>query len=346
MTTPSSDKNEPLSPGKLPGNLLQRFIETYGTPHDDRVTVGPGYGRDAAAISFGDETLVVKSDPITFASDAAAKYLVAVNANDVACLGGVPRWLSVVALLPESATSEETVEQLFAELHAACVDAGVSIIGGHTEVTLGLDRPLLIGTMLGTAGHAGLIKPGGAQVGEALMLSKWAAIEGTALIARERADELIDALGADLVRAAAKLLRSPGISIVRDAAAVTSVTGVTALHDPTEGGVATAIHELTATAGVGAEVLEAAIPVLPETRAICEHLGIDPLGTLSSGALLFTVSPERQHDVERAAAEHGVPVTRIGEIVRPDEDVTIVRKGAKGRESLPIFDADEITRVL
>ncbi len=343
------EANEPresqavLQPGKLPGPILDRLISTYRTRSDKSVVVPPGYGRDAAALQLphGD-LLVVKSDPITFATDVAARYLVAVNANDIACLGGDPRWLSVVALLPEKSTTEAMVEQLFADLQEACDAVGIAIVGGHTEITVGLDRPLLIGTMLGTPGLQGLLEPGGARAGDDILLTNWAGIEGTALLARERADTLGPVIGDRVLARAAELLRHPGISIVDDARAALSAPGVTALHDPTEGGVATAIHELASGSGCGAEVLADAIPILPETRVICDFLGLDPMGLLSSGALLMSVTPDRREHVEAGCRQAGIPVTHIGKLVAPRDGFSMILDGE--RRPLPRFDADEVAR--
>jgi hydrogenase maturation factor len=324
--------------------LLARLIETYRTANDPAVVVPTGYGRDAAALQIGDETLIVKSDPITFATERAARYLVAVNANDIACMGGIPRWMTIVALLPEDRTTERDVEDLFRDLMEACDALGIAIIGGHTEITLGIERPLLIGTMLGVAGANGLITPGRARQGDDLYLTRWAGIEGTALLARELPDALTSALGPDLVRSAAKLLRSPGISVVSDANVIAGISGLTAMHDPTEGGVATAIHELAEASGLGAEVFADAIPILPETRAISAFFDLNPLGMLSSGALLFAAAPERQAEVTSTARHHGIPVAHIGRLVHADHGFAML-KGSK-TSPLPRFDRDEVSRVL
>jgi hydrogenase maturation factor len=341
----SVPENAPiLAPGKLPGPLLERLIETYRTMPDPDVLVPTGYGRDAAAVLVpSNQPLIVKSDPITFASSAAARYLVAVNANDIACLGGIPRWLTVVMLIPVG-TRESTVEQLFADLQVACDALDIAVIGGHSEVTSGVTQPVLVGTMLGVAGPSGLLKPGGAQVGDDLLLTQMAGIEGTALLARERTAELVPLIGPDVVSRAAKLLQMPGISIVRAAEALLATGMVHALHDPTEGGVATAIHELAAASGCGVEVLRDAIPVLPETRAICGVFGLDPLGLLGSGALLVAVSPADRREVERAASRAGIPITHVGRLVEQAEGSTML--SSTGREPLPRFDADEVTRAL
>jgi len=334
-----------LPPGKLPGPLLDRLISTYRTRADPSVIVQPGYGRDAAALHVGSGgQLIVKSDPITFATDAAAHYLVAVNANDIACLGGDPRWLSVVALLPERSTTEALVERLFADLKHACDALGISIVGGHTEITLGVDRPLLVGTMLGVPGPRGILKPGGGRAGDDVLLTKWIGIEGTALLAHELGPGFRGAVTEAVLTRAAKLLRHPGISIVADARAALATSGVTSLHDPTEGGIATALHELGRGSGCGVEVIAEAIPILPETRVLCDHLGLDPLGLLSSGALLMSVSTDRRAAVEAECRGAGIPVSHIGRLASPEKGFTMMREG--WRQPLPRFDTDEVARAL
>lgn len=334
-----------LPTGKLSGVLLDRMITRYRTKLDKAMIVGPGYGKDAAAVSLGEgDPLIVKSDPVTFASEAAARYLVAVNSNDIACLGGIPRWLTIVALFPEQTTTVRTVEKLFSDLQVACDEQNIAIIGGHTEITAGLDRPLLIGTLIGTTGPTGLLVPGAAHPGDDLLVTKWIGIEGTALLARELTERLTMGIGASRVRVAAKLLHSPGISIIADAQAVRSVDGVTAMHDPTEGGIATAIHELAGASACGAEVMMDSVPILPETRLICEHLGLDPMGLLSSGALLVAVTPDSRIAIEEAATRSRIPIAHIGRLLPQSEGIRAIREGRT--TPLPRFDADEVTRVL
>lgn len=329
-----------LRAGKLPGDMLERMLAKYHTRRDQSVIVNTSYGFDAAAVRVGDETLLVKSDPITFASSDAARYLVAVNANDIACLGGVPRWLTVVALLPEHGTTVELVEGLFADLQHACELEDISLIGGHTEITLGVDRPLLIGTLLGTVGPNGLLKPGMAHAGDELWLSHNPGIEGTALLAFEREQELLAAFGPDIVGAAKALLIDPGISVSRDANALIQMGIITALHDATEGGVATAIHEIAAASGLGAAIDGAAIPILPETAAIAGYYGLDPLGLISSGALIIACAPGQEVVMNTAM----VPVTRIG--VLTDEPGRVTISTERGEDDLHRFDSDELARAL
>ena len=197
--------------------------------------------------------LVAKNDPITFASEGGAAHLVEVNANDIACMGATPRWLLVTALLPHGVTPADVLNQ-FAELRETCRQRSVELIGGHTEIVPGLARPILVGMMLGDAASHELVRPGEARPGDVLLVTKGLAIEGTALLARERADVLQERIGGELVRAAASLLDEPGISIVAEAEIARRTGEVTALHDPTEGGFASAVRELAIVSGAGVEI--------------------------------------------------------------------------------------------
>jgi len=340
----TGDQTQPLPAGKLPLGLLQRLIDQYRTPPDPTVIVQPAIGHDAAAIVVGDQTLVVKSDPITFATEGVAGYLVAINANDVACLGGRPRWLTVVALLPKGKATPASVEAMFAELQSACAPLGISVIGGHTEVTIGLDRPILVGTMIGTVDAGRLLKPGGARVGDAILMTKAVGIEGTALLAREKHDELLEIMSPEQLFQVIKLLRRPGISVVRDAEVVTQVPGVHALHDPTEGGVAMGVRELAQAAGRGAALLADALPILPETRMICDHFELDPLGLLGSGSLLVAADPLRADAIMTHARVAGIVIARVGEILPAEDGFVLIERS--GSRPLPPFEADEVTRVL
>jgi hydrogenase expression/formation protein HypE len=332
-----------LPVGKLPAELLGRLLSTYATS-DSAVVVGPGVGGDAAAIRVGGTTLVVKSDPITFVSESPARYLVDVNANDLACLGASARWMMVTALLPERSTTEAAVETHFRELRDACRERGIALVGGHTEVTAGLERAILVGVLLGEVGGSGLLTPGGGRPGDRLLLSKGIAIEGTALLAREVGRTRLRGLEPKLLERAARLLADPGISIVAEARAFLEAGGVTALHDPTEGGVATGVTELALACGCGAVVDREAIPVLPETERIASALGLDPLGMLASGSLLAAAEPDALDGLVQAGAQISVAVTPIGELT--DRSGELVLRSRAGDAPLPSFQSDETTRAL
>jgi hydrogenase expression/formation protein HypE len=336
-------RDDLLPVGKLPGELLARLISTYATT-DSSVIVGPGIGGDAAAIEFGGATLVVKSDPITFTTDSAPRYLVDVNANDLACLGATPRWMMVTALFPEGKTTGALVESHFRELRAACHEREISLVGGHTEITFGLDRPVLVGVLLGEVAAESLLRPGGARPGDRLLLTKALALEGTALLARELEPHLSGALGRAMLRRAANLLYEPGISIVSDAMALLRAGGITALHDPTEGGLATGIRELALAAGCGATIDRDAVPILAETAAIAAELGLDPLGMLASGSLLAAAEPLAVDRLIAAGTGAGMRVTPIGVVT--DQPGRFTMHTETGECDLPNFSSDEVTRAL
>ena len=332
-----------LPVGKLHGELLGRLLAKYATT-DPSVIVGPGTGGDAAAIAVSETTIVVKSDPITFTSHNPERYLVDVNANDLACLGAKPRWLMVTALLPEGKTTATQVEAHFRELREICRERRISLVGGHTEITLGLDRPILVGVLIGEVSGGGLLKPGGARPGDQLLLTKALAIEGTALLARELSLSRWPALDRDLLERASNLLLHPGISIVPEAIALLKAGGVTALHDPTEGGLATGARELALAAGCGAAIDRDAIPVLPETAALAARFELDPLGMLASGSLLLAADTRAVERLVSAGDVVGVRVTRIGSVTDEPNRFTLLVDGAE--EALPAFASDETTRVL
>ncbi len=327
--------------GKLPVEHMARLLARYALT-DERVILGPGVGRDAAVISFGDRYLVAKTDPITFASDEIGWYAVHVNGNDIACTGATARWFLVTLLLPESHTNATLVDTIFDQIAGACAELDVGLVGGHTEITHGIDHPIVVGCMLGEVAPEQLVRPDGVRPGDALLITKGIAVEGTAIIAREKSDELAG-LDRPFLERCRSFLYDPGISIVRDAATATAAGEIHAMHDPTEGGLATGLWELAEAAGVGMEVDESAIPILPETRILCTRLRLDPLGLIASGALLLAVAPGDAATVLTALEEAGVTAARIGRAVERERGVVL--RSATGERPLPRFERDEIARL-
>ncbi len=328
--------------GKLPAETMAALLASIPQP-DPRVVLGPGIGHDAAVIDFGDRYLVTKSDPITFATDEIGWYAVQVNANDVACLGAAPRWFIAALMLPEGRSDHALVESIFRQMTEACTELGATLVGGHTEITHGLDRPIVVGAMLGEVARERLVRSDGARPGDALILTKRIAVEGTAIIARELGERLRGSLPEALLRRAAAFLHEPGIGIVREAAILTGTGHVHAMHDPTEGGVAGGLWELCAAAGVGAVVEAEALPFYAETRAICEVLGLDPLGLIASGSLLAAVEAEAAEAVLTALHAAGIEATCIG-TVTAEADLLLRERDGRLRP-FPRFARDEIARL-
>lgn len=326
-----------LSAGKLPPELLAALLSTL--PADPRVMVGPRVGEDAAVIDMGDHYLVAKTDPITFATDEIGWYAVQVNANDIATTGATPRWFMASVLLPEGLADAAMAEGIFKQLAAACDTLGISLVGGHTEITHGIDRPLVIGVLLGEVEKSALVNTGGARPGDIILLTKGAPIEATSIIAREKRVELLPHFGADFLDRAAGFLHDPGISVVRDARIATETGGVTSMHDPTEGGLATALWELAEASGTSITITAQAWPLLPEAAQLCAHFDLDPLGAIASGALLLTAPPDAASRLRDAYAAAGIPIYTLGEVESGPVRVTHAGK------RLPKPVRDEIARL-
>jgi len=332
--------------GKLPPELLGALLASVASD-DASVIVGPGVGCDVAVIDAGDPDcfLVAKTDPITFATDEIGHYAVCVNSNDIATTGGRPRWMLATLLLPEDATDEAMVRGIFAQLRSSCEQYGIALVGGHTEVTHGLDRPILVGMMLGEVSRDRVITSAGVRVGDRILLTKSVAVEGTSIIAREMADEL-RARGYDeeMLARAANLLHEPGISVLAEARLAVSAGEVHAMHDPTEGGVATGLHELAMAADVGLAIEHESISFFPATLRMCEDFELDPLGLIASGSLLIA-APECEVSAIIAGCEaEGIACREIGEARPVDEGVRIRRDGLWS--DLPRYDTDELARLL
>ena len=296
--------------GKVPPELLvQRALSRLGAPRDE-VIVRPSLGVDAAALAIPGGIAVVSSDPITGAQRRAGWLAVHVACNDIAVMGAEPVGILATILLTRS-SGDSDLEQFTLDIDEACRDLGIAVLGGHTEVTSAVTQPVLMLTAMGVTDQSRLIRPGVAEVGDTLLLVGAAAIEGTAILATEFADELSRALGAEQVESAQQFWRE--ISIVAPALAAAR-SGAKAMHDVTEGGVVTALDELGRATGLGVRVNVEEIPRRAVTDAICSHFGLDPLALISSGALL--IATEQPTAVETAVRATGSACVAIGELVR------------------------------
>ena len=334
--------------GKLPADVLGRLL-AQAPVLDERVVLGPGIGLDCAVIDLGERLLVFKSDPITFAVEDIGWYAVQVNANDIATTGATPRWFMITALLPEGRTSQSLLTTISEQVFSACRDLGISVIGGHTEITHGLERPILVGTLVGEVARGGLVTPRGASPGDKILLPKGVPVEATAILAGEFPERLRPALSeAEIVEAAGYLYR-PGISIVKDARIAQKAGKVTAMHDPTEGGLASALWELAEACGYCLVVQPENVPIPSLSARICQVCGLDPLATIASGALLLTCAAADAPAICRALEAEGIPASVIGQIEEGPAAVWQASLAAStdpvGRQVFPRPDRDEIGKV-
>lgn len=330
-------QNGPLRVGKLPPDLLGQLLEQANIG-DPSVILGPRMGEDAALIDSGGENyLVVSSDPITFAAEQLGWYAVHVNANDIAATGGTPRWMVMTVILPDG-SPPQLAKDIMRQTLDACAEIGVTLVGGHTEVTYGIDRPIAIGTMIGEVARGKQTPTSGVQEGDAIVLSKGVGIEGTAILAIEVADRLRAAgVSDETIRHGADFLHDPGISVVHDSHIALKTVPIHAMHDPTEGGIATALHEMADASDVGLDIDADAMEAMtsPEATEICRALSVDPLGLIAAGGLLLAVAPDDATAVIAALEGASIRATQIGLAVPRPQGVNV-----------PRFARDELARVL
>ncbi|ARS89101.1 AIR synthase family protein [Natrarchaeobaculum aegyptiacum] len=310
-------------PGKVaPDDLLEHVFDRTGAP-DDAVVQGPAYGEDAAAIDPPDGTLVVSTDPISLSASAVGTLGVHVACNDVAASGADPRWLTVVVMLPDEESSLETIT---GDIDDAAREIGVSVVGGHSEYVDALERPLVCLTAMGTTDR--FVPTGGAGTGDRIVLTKAAGVEGTAILAADFGDDL----GVDdpTCRRAERFLEE--VSVVPDAHVLREYA--TAMHDPTEGGVAAGLLELAVASGGRLVVDRDAVPIRAETETLCDAAGVDPLCIFGSGALLATVPDDEVDDALADLEAAGLEAAAIGTVEAGEPELRL------GSESItePVVD--------
>ena len=326
-----------LSPGKLPSELLKRLLRH--TSSSPLIAIGAGPGEDAA-VAAGAETIVLTADPVTFTDTRLGAYVVAVNANDIVAMGGTPVYLTTTLLLAPGST-EEMVESIFAEIADACARNGLLWVGGHTEVTPAVARTIVCGQAVGFLSGPPL-STAGARPGNLICMTKWAGLEGSTVIARERPDAVRGILGPRRHAEVLGWLDEPGRSIVKEGRLLHGLA-LTSAHDPTEGGVAMGINEICSASGVGAVIREEAVCVREETRLVCRKWGMDPLGLLSSGALLFSAEPAVAEEACRKLAGAGIPAAVIGTVMERGSGVWL--EGTGGRRPLSCSEQDQIIKL-
>lgn len=332
-----------LPPGKLPLSMLRRQLARIQSVSGSGVVVGPGIGLDAAVVMPKKGYLVVKTDPITMVAEDIGRYALVINGNDLVTMGATPRWFLTTILLPGRGTSAAQVSRIFSHLRAACRELGVSLCGGHTELTAAVTRPVVVGCLLGECPRNRLVTAAGAKEGDGLLLTKGIPIEAVSVLARELGRELERRYSSRFVARCRRYTSNPGIGIIRDARIARNAGGIHAMHDPTEGGLSTALYELAEASGVDLEIEREAVPILPEARRLCADFGIDPLGAIASGALLLSVDPRREQRVLRNLHRASITCRRIGTVISGRGKVSLM-DGQGRRRRMPSFRVDELAR--
>jgi hydrogenase expression/formation protein HypE len=309
--------------GKIPVDILKEIVFKNLGAKRKEVVVGPSAGVDGAVLDLGDKSLIVSMDPITGAVERIGWLAVNVNANDVATFGVDPAFLFSTIMLPEHA-DRTLVETISSQMSAAAERLGIAIVGGHCESTYHLSNPIVVGCILGLTEKGRYVTAGGAKPGDKLILTKSAGIEGTAILATDRAKTLKKTMTSTMLHEAKNFYTQ--ISVVKDALTAYKTGGVHAMHDPTEGGVAGGIHEMADASNVGVKVIEEAIAVQPETAQICRHFNINPLQLIGSGALIVSSEAESASQIVQNLKSEGVHSSVIGEFTEKPENRVLMQK--------------------
>lgn len=331
--------NKPLPTGKLSPKILQKLIAHLPTK-DANIVIPPGIGLDAAGIKIGSKLVAITTDPITLATDKIGTYSVAVNANDVACLGCKPKWYSATLLLPVG-TTEEQLTAIWKNLGNELKRYDIQAIGGHTEITPTVNTPVIIGQMIGENIGDKLLDVRNGKPKDKILLWQPIAIEGTALLAKKCYDQLLPHFGKKKLRILQNMITDPGICIWPLVKKLMPMKGIIAFHDPTEGGIASALHEIADACNYGLSIDADAIPILPATERLSEILHFDPLGLLASGSLLILCDPKTVNKIIDKVSDETLSI--IGEITA-GKARQMKMNGIK--KPLPRFDTDEIVRLI
>ncbi|NLM59983.1 MAG: AIR synthase [Clostridium sp.] len=294
--------------GKVPNSVLNEIVINKIKANRKEILVGPKIGEDCGAVDFGKDVCVLTSDPITGAANEIGYLAVHVSCNDIASSGAEPLGLLVTILAP-AGTKKEDIETVMHELTEAANSLNVDIIGGHTEITAAVNRMVIISTAVGKVQKDKLVTTSGAQEGDDIIVTKSAGIEGTAIIAHDNENELVDKLGKDFVERAKAFIKN--VSVVKEGL-IAGAFGVNSMHDVTEGGILGAVWEISEASDKGAVIYKELVPVEDETLKICEIYGIDYLRLISSGCMMITCK-NGQELVERLNS-NGIKATIIGKV--------------------------------
>lgn len=328
--------------GKIPPDFLSRVVFRYTGALNRRLILGPALGEDAAIVRMHGKLIVLTNDPITGAHENAGWLSVHVNANDVATRGAKPVWFLCCLLLPEG-SDPSLLEHIMRQVDEAAREISVTVAGGHSEVTIGLDRPIIVGSMIGEVTSGTYVTTSGARPGDKVILTKTIGIEGTSILAHDLGSRLTSSVGEGIVRTAKTFSRR--ISVVKDAMIAKAAGGVRAMHDPTEGGIMCGLWELAQASKAGITIQQSSIPIAPETEVICRTLGINPYRMLSSGALLISARPRSANRIISSLRRHGIDARIIGEMKPFKEGRSMVRDDGT-RVEIKMPARDELYRVL
>lgn len=335
-----NDKNTRISGklpiGKLPNDKLNSMIINKLNHNRSEIMIRPAMGEDCSIFDPSGFLCAVTSDPVTAAENNAGRIAINVSCNDLAACGAKPLGIMVVILVPQMFPEDE-LKNIINQMISSAALLGIDIMGGHTEVSDAVIRPVIVGTGIGLVQKEKLISTGGARPGDYLIATKYAAMEGTAIIASDHFEELKNFLCPDELEYAKSL--SDYISVVEEGL-LAAENGATAMHDATEGGILGAIWEMCEASGTGIDVDGVKIPVLDVTRAICNYYDINPLKLISSGCMLIA-HPDGKSLV-KALEDFGHRATVIGRFSK--DEAKLIHIGGR-HENIFLPDSDELYKI-
>ncbi len=313
--------------GKLSAEELQKYVLDKLSYSRSEVVLSAAQGEDCAAVKTN-EFVLLSSDPITAAmsADKLGELAVSVCCNDIVACGGEPFALMLTVIVPPDA-SESDIEQIMAAASAKAASANVAIIGGHTEFSDCVTRPIVSGTAIGKTER--LVKKTSLKVGDKLYVTKTLGMEGTTIIV-DGGKESLSQTEKSLCETYRKQL-----SVEKEGRILRDSPFVSIMHDITEGGVIGAVAEVCLGCGKGALMYEKAFPVSDFTKRLCNKYEINPARLISSGSMLFAANDAEP--VEKLIAA-GIEVSEIGVIT--DGEVLLV--GIDGMETVVKPESDEM----
>jgi len=324
--------------GKLDSELLQKIIFSNIKLHREEVIVRPGIGEDCAVVDFGEYALVMSTDPITGASSEVGKLAVHINCNDIATSGIEPLGLMMTILAPKG-TTENEIEEIMKQASYEASKLNVEIIGGHTEITGAVNRIVISATAIGRQLKSEIVKSSGVRVGDKIIMTKTAGLEGTGIIAFDLEGELNSTFSREIIEGAKKMVDD--ISVVKEGV-VAGKIGASSMHDVTEGGILGAVWEVSRASKLGCNIYKESIAIAKETVEICKFFDIDPLRLISSGTMLITIDPRKEKELTQELSKNGVKASVIGEIT--GEGCFLIEKDEKIEIEPP--ESDELYKVI
>ncbi|HAE92266.1 MAG TPA: AIR synthase [Tissierella sp.] len=308
--------------GKLPNEVLEKIVLSNIKNKRDEVLVRAAVGEDSAVIDFDNDLCVISTDPITGATKDIGKLAVHISCNDVSTSGAEPIGVLITILAPPK-TSEEDIENIMKEAGEVAKEINVEIMGGHTEITDAVNRIVISTTVIGKQSKEKLPNPRKIKIGDKVLITKYAGIEGTSIIAKELEKQLINKIGKDKLNMAKSM--DSMLSVVKEGT-ICGQIGVRYMHDITEGGVLGAVWEASKATGKGIKIIEKLIPVKDVTKEIADILSIDLYRLISSGSMLIIAEDEKVSIINEELNKVGIKVTIIGEII--EKGIILEKNGA------------------